>query len=128
MFVKSKMVANQSAAWPKGYRRRFYYNPESIIIGSSLTLITLLRPRRRRFTMKSKSTENLKSGQPLSGCGFVQTIVPPSLSRYRRIIMYLKEKEPAFGYELLKCVEVNTVPGASYFISLICFETATYRT
>ena len=33
-------------------------------------------------------SENLENGQLLSGCGFVQRIAPPSLSRDRKIKMH----------------------------------------
>ena len=74
-------------------------------MGSTRTLVPLLRPWIRRFAMiisawwlwtSSKfmweefkgQPENSENGQLLSGCGFVQRITPPSISRERRIKMH----------------------------------------
>ena len=40
-----------SAAWPRGERRRFYDDSDRVIMSSTRTLVTLLRPWIRRFTM-----------------------------------------------------------------------------
>ena len=71
--------------------RRFYDNYDCIIMISTRTLVTLLRPWIRRFTMivsawwlrtNSKFTwkevkrqpESLENGHLMSGCRFVQSI------------------------------------------------------
>jgi len=41
----------------------------------------------------NKTTGKLENGLPLSGCGFVQNITPPSLSRDRRIKMEQAKKK-----------------------------------
>ena len=75
-----------------------------MLLGSTRTLVTLLRPCIKRFTMiisawllrtRSKfaceevkrQLENLENGRVLSGCGFVRKIAPPSLPREWRIKM-----------------------------------------
>ena len=42
--------------------------------------------------------ENLENGQLLSGCGFVQRIAPPSLSRERRIKMHQSINQSSCSY------------------------------
>ena len=86
----------------KRVKASFLRRPCCMIVGSTGTLVSLLRPWIRRFTMiisawwlrtSSKfmweevkgQPENLENGQLLSGCGFIQRIAPPSLSRERRI-------------------------------------------
>jgi len=65
-------------------------------LGSTPTHITLLRPWIRRFQWfrtsikltgkkSKKKPGQLGNGELLNGCGFVQDIMPPSLSRDRRL-------------------------------------------
>jgi len=55
---------------------------------------------------KSKKTTGLGNGQFLSGCGFVQHIAPPSLSRDRRIKM---ENKQTSVIECIKKIFIFTV-------------------
>ena len=49
--VKIMDQINKSAAWPNGQRRRFYDDSDRRIMSSTRTLVTLLRPWIRRFTI-----------------------------------------------------------------------------
>ena len=86
-------------------RRRFYNNPDRMIMGLTCTLVTLLRPWIKRLTMiisarwlrtsskfmwkeVKRQQEKLENGLLLSGCGIIQRRGPPSLSRDRRIKMH----------------------------------------
>ena len=80
-----------SAVWPRGLRRRFYDDSDHMIMSSTRTMVELLRPWIRRFTIiisawwlrtsskfmweeVKRQQESLENGQLLSGCGFVQNI------------------------------------------------------
>ena len=94
----------ESAAWRSGVERRFYDDHDRKVDGSTPSLVSLLLPRIRCFTIiisarwnlassKSKKSEakfkrkTRKKRQLLSEPGFVLSIAPPPLSRDRRIKM-----------------------------------------
>ena len=102
----------------EGAKSSWLRRPLSHDLGSTRTLVTSLRPWIRRFSMIisawwlrtngeftweeiKRKPENLKNGQLLSGCGFVQSITPPSLFRDRRIKIQklINQKIPHFYFE-----------------------------
>ena len=90
--------------WGSGLERRFYDDHDRKVNGSTIHLISLLRPGTRCFTMIISVWWNLASSkltkvrrkfnrkpwqqrQLLNECGFVLRKAPPPLSRDRRIKM-----------------------------------------
>ena len=94
-------------------RRPWSHDP-----GSTCTLVTLLHPWIRLFTMiilvwwlrtSNKFTweevkgqpESLENRQLLSGSGFVQRMVPPSLSRYRETKLHQTINPPVTSWGIV---------------------------
>ena len=49
--ICTEIVTRKHTAWPLGYKRRFYGDPDRNNLDSTSTLVTLLRPWTRRFTI-----------------------------------------------------------------------------